>query len=551
MADAEPLGRRLEERLEVLDDTLASRLAGYEELETRLSFRLAELERSDQRLASRLDEAARFEGAFDERLERFERILASLQETAESTVPTATAQLVATMRAEGSEVDEAFAARLEALEEVTGELARHGTAITELQAALSGRVDEVGRAAATVTDGAAGLSELDERLRERTDALGETAAGLAQVAERAATIQQLETVLEERASAFEQAGSVLTERLGRLQQATAALEQVGSTELAGRLEHLDRALSTMGEVVAQLESGSEAVAATVAQQRDAQERQREELATAIRGAEARLVSAVQDEVAGFVTEATEAANAARGASERLAAALRDLEAVEHVLAEHRTSLAGTLGHERQALLDDVLDRVIEELPARARRRLAERLVEHGAGRPQPTRTGAPAAATPPPVPHTAPPAGTAPAGDDASVDGDDGEVGAGDAVEEEAAPAPETGPPPRPRGASVPVRPRLAELLGDEDDDLEDFDIGPPLLEEELARARQERAAAARAELAERAVEVRGIGPARAELLAEMFGDLDTLLSATPEEISTRTGLPPALAGDVLDHLRG
>jgi hypothetical protein len=130
-------------------------------------------------------------------------------------------------------------------------------------------------------------------------------------------------------------------------------------------------------------------------------------------------------------------------------------------------------------------------------------------------------------------------------------VGAGDAVEEEAAPAPATGPPPRPRGASVPVRPRLAELLGDEDDDLEDFDIGPPLLEEELARARQERAAAARAELAERAVEVRGIGPARAELLAEMFGDLDTLLSASPEEISTRTGLPPALAGDVLDHLRG
>ncbi len=54
-----------------------------------------------------------------------------------------------------------------------------------------------------------------------------------------------------------------------------------------------------------------------------------------------------------------------------------------------------------------------------------------------------------------------------------------------------------------------------------------------------------------RAFEVRGIGPARAELLAEMFGDLDSLLAASPEEVSTRTGLPADLAGEVLDHLRG
>jgi hypothetical protein len=292
----------------------------------------------------------------------------------------------------------------------------------------------------------------------------------------------------------------------------------------------------MGEAVAQLESGSEAVSASVEQQRDVLERQRTELATAVRGAEARLVSAVQDGVAGFVTEATEAADAARGASERLAAALRDLEAVEQVLAEHRVSLAGTLGHERQALLDDVLDRVLDELPARARRRLAERLVEHGAGRPSPPAAGEAVA-----VPSVAPPPPAPP---------DPADEEHGDAGGHAAAPDAASGPPPRPRGASLPVRPRLAELLGDEDDDLEELADEPPLLEEELAQARQERAAAARAELAERAAEVRGIGPARAELLAEMFGDLDTLLAASPQEISTRTGLPPGLAGEVLDHLR-
>lgn len=651
--------RRLEDRLEALDDALAARLAGYEQIETRLSFRLAELERSDQRLGSRLDEAARLETGLDERLERLDaglraldamvdgrlpagveraegrlrevaddvaaglatrvaalerteaglgerlaalrrhdgelrqgleglqRAVASAEEVTETSLPAAAARIEETLRAQGSEADAAFAARLEALDEIADALGTHRAGLGELEAALAHRADEVGRAAGTVDTRAAALDGVEDELRQRAERLAQAVAELERVAdghlaatvadlersvqahteateatlaaqtaaaERADTrleerthgIARLESVLAERVAALEQAGSVLTERLGRLQQATASVERVGGSELTGRLDRLDRALASLAGVVDQLESGGEAVAASVAQQRDAQERQRRDLATAVRGAEARMVAAVQDGVAGFVTEATEASTAARTASERLVAALAQLKDVERTLADHRTSLADELGRDRRVLLDEILDRVLGELPARARRRLAERLLDHGAPS---ARSDGPVPSRPAGLRERAPgepeAADAAPSADAAVEDGDAGEPS-------QDAPAPRT--PPR---AEVPVRPpRLAELLGEDepggDADGEPAvpDEGPPLTAEELRRAREERSAQEREHLAERACEVRGIGPARAQLLAEMYGDLDTLIAASAEDVATRTGLTEELAGEVLAQLR-
>jgi hypothetical protein len=601
----------------------------------------------------------------EERLEGLDRTLTAFDDLANTALPAVLERFEATLREQGSEADASFAARLEALDDVAQVLVRRTSALERLEASLTEREEELGRRAAAADERAARLEELDARLHERgrelSTAVGEveritdtrlpavladaeetlreraqtvTTALSAHVtaAERAARhlderterVGRVEEALRGRVTDLERAGAVLTERLGRLRQATDTVEY-GGTELTERVECLDRVIDPLVDVATRIEAGGEAVTAGVARQHEAQERQRRELARAVEAAEAGMTAAVREGVAGFVDDATEAATTARTAGDRLLAAIDELAGVEEVLHGHRTELAQTLDRDRRALLDEVLGRLLADLPVRVRRRLAAQLAddvrrdpaldEGGADATPGTGpvTRAAASGTPTPGPAriagdtTPAPPPQAPDEADAAEDPDaseqwvywdetDGWVpweGEGETptADEDALDAqgwvyweetegwvyradPEAGEDPGatdgrevreadqdagPRPPSrVLVRPSRravpAALLCGTDDvavaDVAEDDDGPPLTTQELLEARREREHAVREELLARLLGVPGVGSRRAQLLADAFGDLDTLVGTEADDVVAATGLPVSVAAKVVAHLR-
>lgn len=163
-------------------------------------------------------------------------------------------------------------------------------------------------------------------------------------------------------------------RAEELEASTAALERIVGPELGSRLAELAGGLATFESRLDVLVGVIAELSALLAQVREGSAAVRAEQQAAVRSVEARLVAVVQRTCDELVTDAEEVLGEARTTGRHLDRLTARLEDVDGTLGTHRRELADVLHDERAALVDEVLRVVLDRLPRRDRRRVAERLL---------------------------------------------------------------------------------------------------------------------------------------------------------------------------------
>lgn len=163
-------------------------------------------------------------------------------------------------------------------------------------------------------------------------------------------------------------------RAEELEATTAALERIVGPELGSRLSELAGGLATFESRLDVLVGVIAELSGLLAQVREGSAAARAEQQAAVRSVEARLVAAVQRTCDELVADASEALGEVRTTGRHLDRLAARLEDVDGTLGTHRRELADVLHDERAALVDEVLGAVLDGLPRRDRRRVAERLL---------------------------------------------------------------------------------------------------------------------------------------------------------------------------------
>jgi hypothetical protein len=313
-------------------------------------------------------------------------------------------------------------------------------------------------------------------------------------------VEDIPLTVERRMASME---SELRQRLEAFELSVSAVERVAGTEFPGRLAEFAGALATLEARVSDLGSLVADLAASVAQSRADASGNRQEVVAAARSVEARIVASVHGATDAFLADAQEAITSAHTAGSRLARLTDRVEELHQLLADHRQALHAALQRDRTALLNDVIEITIDALPPRKRRALADKLLVRE------RRRDAMEEPSSSPPPNTEPPARAALP-----------------AAQEDHLPQ------------QVPVR--RPDPPGDENPEVapSDAPIAAPWSEDQERRA-----------LREVVLEVPGIGPARAQALANAFHTLERLWIADVEEIVATTDLSGRQAAAVIEHM--
>ncbi|MTV24625.1 hypothetical protein FTX61_04215 [Nitriliruptoraceae bacterium ZYF776] len=392
----------------------------------------------------------------------------------------------------------------------------------QLVARLAQLDEEVGQLRGRLDAALTSLTRTAEDHRaERERLVGSLDALDAQLRDLPATVArsgaEVRDALDEHAELAGAARETIEQFGGRLDRIDSTLA-VRIPDLIGRLRlgvvELDAALG-------QLRGGLQAFEGIVERNDGALARWSDGLSSSARAIEAKLTDAVARAADLLVDETAGSADAVRHAAERLHRASNELEGVDETLRERIVRWERRAGAEHRALLEQLVEQLAADLPARHRRKVAEQLL-----------TGRAAGSASAEALEIGSASAEAPASeDDAPADLSEPEAAATDVPAED----------------EVSAAPSEGSLSTDERDEPD----GGEADGDEAVRA--EVPSEAPVSIREALEGTPGIGPARLTALVDRFGTLQRLAAADPAEVAQLRGISEEAARTVVaaaaDHL--